>query len=546
MKTLKKICSVILVLSMLLTLAACGKGPDDKETTLGAQDKTTQAEADTNGGTEGDATTEAPEREHVELNLYSYGLISSGNAETFEAVNKILKEKLNTTVNFHLYSNKEYDSTVGTMISSGADDMDIVFTMSSRINFDKYYAMNAFLPIEDYREQYLSGTETVVPEAAWDAVTRNGHLYAVPVPRDAAVSYNIQVNDTMMQDLGLTFPKEYHTYWDLIDFFYEAKAARDKKYPEKASQPIIKAILKNLPGYYNVDPLINNLVFTNIPGLEGFDGMGEGETAFCPYLTEDYKELCKMWAKLVKDGIVAYDASSYDPDKVMAKAGEFLAEFSLGTIFLNEEANMPYYRTKLYKAEDTVLVNAGLTSGFAISNKCENVERALEVIDLLNTDEYLATVIRFGPEGVGWTDKDNDGMVELTDINSDAKNRYNYQWYAWQLGGLTVTKVSPVATVEFAELLDEMNNNAVASSNMGFVLDVAPIENEITACNNVVKEYHTGILTLGQNENVDQLCDAFAQKLKDNGIEKIIKEVQAQLDAWRKANVKLFAIKCHD
>ena len=537
MNILKRLCSFVLILSMLLTLVACGDNPDDKKTTSGSEEKTTQS-GETDASTQEPASTDVAQREHVELDLYSFGSVTAGNAETFEAVNKILKEKLNTTVNFHLYKSSEYDSSVGTMISSGADDMDIIFTSMPRINFDKYVDMNAFLPLEDYREQYLSGTEALVLEKSWDAVTRDGHLYAVPLPHDAAVSYNVQWNTTMLEDLGLTMPEDYHTYWDLVDFFYEAKAARDKKYPEKVNQPMFKAISKRLPGYYNIDPIITDLIYTNIPGVKGFDGKGEGETAYCPFMTEDYRDLCKMWVQLQKDGIVAYDSSSFDPDKALSKAGEFLVEFSIGTIFLNEESRLPYYKVKLHKAQDTVLTNEGLTNGFAISNKCQNVERALEVIELLNTDEYLATVIRFGPEGVGWTDKDNDGMVELTDLNSDSKNRYHYQWYAWQLGGLSVSKVPPVATLGFAELLDEFNGSAVASSNLGFILDTEPIINEITACNNVVKEYHTGILALGQMENVDELCDAFEQKLKDNGIEKILKEVQTQLDAWRKANVK--------
>lgn len=538
MKTLKRICSVILVLSMLLTLAACGDGSKDKETTSGAQDKTTQAAATTEGGSQGDATTEAAEREHVELNLYSYAGIYPGLEETWEAVNKILKEKLNTTVNFHIYTQKEYDSAVGTMISSGADDMDIIFTAQSRVNFDKYTEMNAFLPLEDYREQYLSGSEAITLAPAWDAVTRDGHLYAVPLPRDTAVSYNFQYNATMVEDLGLTVPDDYNTYLDLVDFYYEAKAARDKKYPEKASQPIIKKVNTALAGWYSIDPIINNLIYANIDGVTGFEGMGKGETAYCPFLEEDYRELCKIWAKLVKDGIVAYDSKSYDQDGVLTKTGEYLGTFSLGTIFINEEANMPYYRSKLYRAKESVLTNSALTSGFAVSSKCKYPERALEVIEMLNTDEYLATVVRFGPEGVGWTDKDNDGMIEFTEANSDSKNRYNHQWYAWQLGGLTVSKVPPSSVVGFGKVLEEFNNAGTPSSNLGFVLDTEPITNEITACNNVVKEFHDGILVLGQNENVDKLCDDFAQKLKDNGIEKILKEVQAQLDAWRKANVK--------
>ena len=173
--------------------------------------------------------------------------------------------------------------------------------------------------------------------------------------------------------------------------------------------------------------------------------------------------------------------------------------------------------------------------GYAVAAQSKHIERSLEVIDLLNSDPYLATLIRFGPEGVGWTDENNDNVIELTAINSDPTNRYWYYWYQWNMGGLTVSKLPPSYTPEFSSLLSELNNTAVPSANMGFVMDRTPVENEIAACVNVIDEYNKA-LVYGQYEDPDATIDEFIQKLKDNGIEKIIAEGQAQLDAWRAAN----------
>ena len=535
---LKKFCSIMLILIMVFSLTACGG--DNKET-QGQTDAGTKA-PQTQGGEESTSgETQAPEREHVVLSLYTFSSAAGqiGEKETFEALNKYLKEKLNTTVEFHIYKTADYKSTMPTKVSSGAEDMDIIFTRRNNLDFLTFANMNAFAPIEDYKDEYLTGTKEIAAEAAWDALTVNGHLYAVPTPRDSATRYNIMLNTTMMEDLGLTFDeKGYHTYWDVLDFAYEGKTARDKKYPDKANQPILRGLPKDLSGWYNVEALGGNYVYANVPGLSGFEGMGDGEKAFCPYLTDDYREWAKMLVKSVKDGITPFDAKSYDSDKTLYSAGEFLFDSSVGTVFINEDANMPYFKTKLVVAQDSVHATSGLTCGYAVSAKSKNVERALEVIDLLNSDEYLATVLHFGPEGIGWTDEDNDGMIELTTLNSDSSNRYWYQWYQWQLGGLTATKVPPASTLNFTDLLTAMNTNATPAANLEFVFNTEPVQNEIAACNNVISEYHTGILVLGQQENVDQLCDEFAKKLKDNGIEKIVAECQKQLDEWRAANKK--------
>ncbi|HBC32270.1 MAG TPA: hypothetical protein DC024_13640 [Clostridiales bacterium] len=77
---------------------------------------------------------------------------------------------------------------------------------------------------------------------------------------------------------------------------------------------------------------------------------------------------------------------------------------------------------------------------------------------------------------------------------------------------------------------------AVIPTHMGFVLDVNPIANEIAATTNVVMEYRDTIRS-GQLESqaeVDAAVDEFVQKLKDNNVDKIVQEVQRQVDEWKK------------
>ena len=81
--------------------------------------------------------------------------------------------------------------------------------------------------------------------------------------------------------------------------------------------------------------------------------------------------------------------------------------------------------------------------------------------------------------------------------------------------------------------MNEYNNDAILASHMGFVLDTTNITNEISACSNVVSEYQ--YLMNGQVESQDAVnatVDEFVAKLKANGSEKIVAEIQAQVDAW--------------
>lgn len=72
---------------------------------------------------------------------------------------------------------------------------------------------------------------------------------------------------------------------------------------------------------------------------------------------------------------------------------------------------------------------------------------------------------------------------------------------------------------------------------MGFVLDQDKIVNEVAACTNVVSEYQNE-LVYGQGasqEETEALVDEFIAKLKANGVDTIVSEAQAQLDAWNAA-----------
>jgi len=523
----KNVIALLLVIVMVLGLVACDSNPAE---TTKATEQTTKA-TETNA-TETKDTTPA-EREPVVLKLYNYyNKEYVGWEETAEAINKYLEEKLNTTIEWHMCLVADYNSNVSTLINAGGD-FDIVFTRPGIVDFASFAKAGAFLPIEDYVDEYLPGSQALLQENAFNAMKIDGHQYGIPLARDSARNFNIQVNMTMLKDLGLTVP-EYKNFLELTDWIYEAKAVRDKKYPEKADQTFLRHFSDDISSYYTADYLLGQTVALNIDGVNGFKD--QGDDAFCVYMTDEYRELAKLRYQMVKDNIIPFDEDSFDTEGVLFKAGEFLFDWSQGTVFVDEEANMPHFMTGLYRAKDGVIATNGYQMGYAVSAKCEYPERALEVIEMLNTDPYVATMLHFGPENIGWTDKDNDGVIEAGPANDVASgDKYYWYWYGWNLGGLTTSKLPTGYPDNFTELLNEMNNSAYMSPVMGFTFNAEPVENEIAACNNVIAEYNSTILS-GQNDDVDKLVDEFVQKLKDNGIEKIVDEMNSQIDAWRATN----------
>ena len=475
-------------------------------------------------------------REEVELVWYvPVTTVGTGQEDMIEAANAYTKEKLNTTVDFHIYPQADYNSAVSTIVSSGTY-MDMVFTGAALVNFNDFVARNAFAPITDYIDQYLPQTKAQLTQEAWEAFTYQGEIYAIPPMKDMADNMCFLLNQDMMDDLDLTFPETYNTYHDVYPFIYEAQEKRDAKYPEKAGNPIMGGLTTRFINWYNIESLLGGdtaIVTANIPGLTGVEGMGDGETAYCPFYTDEYREIMKIKRQMVVDGVAPFDSENFDPDKVLWQNGDLLGTTSRGYLFVEPDMYAPYFTTTLERSDVSIMYTSYIQSGGqAISASSENIERALEYLELVNNDTYLATILRFGAEGDYWTDEDNDGILEWGPLNEDSGSRGWYNWYGWQYGSIITSKYPEGYPADFGQMVKDLNSNANRESNIGFTVNTENIVNEIAACNNVVAEYNS-TLDKGQSDDVDGIVDDFVAKLKDNGCDKIIEEVQKQLTEWR-------------
>ncbi|MGN0779263.1 MAG: DUF3502 domain-containing protein, partial [Aristaeellaceae bacterium] len=112
--------------------------------------------------------------------------------------------------------------------------------------------------------------------------------------------------------------------------------------------------------------------------------------------------------------------------------------------------------------------------------------------------------------------------------------RGHYYWYGAQFGSFVKGAIPAGYPANFFELIEAANNAAVTDTNMGFIFDATAVQNEVAACSAVVNEFivdlQFGYIEL---EDVDARIDEFVAKLQANGIDKVVAEAQAQLDAFR-------------
>ncbi|MEG0852247.1 MAG: ABC transporter substrate-binding protein [Angelakisella sp.] len=471
--------------------------------------------------------------EPVTLEWYSFlNPIRPDTDMVWTELNKYFKEKLNVTVNYHFFTEADYKAKMATMVSSG-QDMDIMFS-GIALPFAENAQKGVFYPLEDILDSCAPETKELLPQGLWDAATVNGHIYAVPTYKDNATIYSFIYNKTMADDLGIDATKPWKSYQDQIPLLYEVKQKRDAKYPEDAKYPI----LNRTPQFSDLYPFeeLSGLVTANIPGLNYFKDQGSGEKAFNRFETQEYRDFCHQVKKLVDDGISPYDWENYDKDQVILNSGKLFGVLRLGFVNVNEHMYSDSFSVALNNSDVKLMNTSGIRGALqCVSANSKNPERALMLLNLVNTDPYVATTLRFGLEGQHYL-RNTEGRItfEGSPRNADMQNPGYYYWYGWQFGSLFNMELPTTQPANLWDLIKEANETSIQDTNLGFTFDSTAVTNEIAACSSVIAEYEKN-LAYGLLENVDAAIDEFTAKLKASGSEKVVNELQSQLTAWRKS-----------
>ena len=155
-----------------------------------------------------------------------------------------------------------------------------------------------------------------------------------------------------------------------------------------------------------------------------------------------------------------------------------------------------------------------------ISANCKHPEKALQLLQLVNTDTYVRDAFFYGLEGDNF------------DYTADKKvHKNNTDWSMAGYAQGTFFNVSMLDDVDFNQW-DEvraLNEKATASVLLGFNINTEEFEDELANCAEIFNKYRDQIVTgVGEPSEVFAKLD---EELEKAGIQTIIEKVQAQIDA---------------
>jgi putative aldouronate transport system substrate-binding protein len=131
----------------------------------------------------------------------------------------------------------------------------------------------------------------------------------------------------------------------------------------------------------------------------------------------------------------------------------------------------------------------------------------------------------YGAEGIHWT-RNGDGTISRTDLGFE-------EYMPWDRGMSSnymdlVPALDTLGVTYKADFLKEQSQ-AVPTAIIGFVFDQGPVVSEIAALATVYAEYNFRVST---GAGSPEIMEQYRQKLFDNGMQKLIDEVNRQLKEY--------------
>ena len=501
---MKKLLCSILAAVMLLTCVGCGGG-------------------DTASGSGANVDGEA---DYPVLRFHMISLTGEARPkqeEVIEALNEVLREKAQAEVEPVWVSFSEMSQQLNLMLTGGDDSLDF-FCSFWYEPVSNLVSSGQVIALDDLAAEY--GQETLDLFEGYEDVLNcgrvDGKLYGIPSVTAWTNQnfYFAMKEDVEKANVDLSHVTDIDSLTDALLTLKEANP--DHYYIPGATEPyLIPQAIDNMGDQNNLGVLTDPANSTTVENYY--------ESDFFLNLLENVK----IWQE--NDIISPDPMSNTNPTLGSIRAG--IASGTTGYSWSPEEFVYEGNLSMDYGGEiaGTAISPKYITTGSAttymwhITPFCDDPAAAMRVLNVLFTDPEAATLFAYGIEGVTYQ-MDENGMATFMDGEDNNNSGWNNGVGSNIVCNFTLAPVWDTQAPDKNEQMIQCNEEAVKSQALGFSFNSEPVSGQVAACANVVAQYYLPLMN--GVVDIDEVLPVFQQALHDAGIDDIIAEKQAQLDAW--------------
>ncbi len=511
-----------LILAFGAILAACSK--DDKASSGTSASPSASASAT--------AVSATPKETPKPVTL-KWIMLGPGKQKDSDKVWKEFNTRLqqflpNTTVDFEVLTRTEYVEKFK-LIMASAEPVDLIWS-GYLINLAEEVNKGGLLPLDELLDKYGQELRKVIPERLFTGDANvNGKVYMVP-------SYQM----TSGNRWGLRTPKE------LADQYWNAAEAQKVFYANKTNTKetfaVIEQYLAKLKEAGKIQKGVStdtfNFVFKN-----GYVAIGDplmykiGEykilNAFAAPESKLYYDTMADWFKkgYIRQDILSLQNPRADEGK---KDGYVLWAHNYYDFTEKTESAQYGFPLTVIPFSEKYIAGYGTGTGTSIPRTSKNPERAMQLLDLLNSQKGkdLYNLLVYGLENEHYK-KVKDNRIETIGYTGQAQdNTVPYGLWKWVPGNAFNAYETQADMEGYNDfIVKNVENVAINNPAGGLKIDPTPVKTENAQVAAVVKEFNLG-LQRGALPNHDKVYAEFLDKLQKAGIDKIIAEYQKQMDAY--------------
>lgn len=482
------------------------------------------------------STTASAEPTKVVFAMKSFNVIPESTKAVTDEFNRYIKEKypnVNINLEYKLYGPADYDQKINMMMQSG-EQLDLFIPTNIATSLATEQLAPVTNALKTSGQDLVKITKEYCGENIFNTVMQNGEIMAVPANKNMTLTPLLQYDTEMLAATGYT-ENDITNLESLTQIFAKLK----KLYPDVYPYVPTDVGNKNLPYYFyseeNIDSLGND--FGVVIGKTG-----KVENVF---ETKQYRDLCETMKNWYDNGFMPQDmATSTMTGTEYLKAGRAFCTFaSYGS--RNDYSEFATMLTNRFGRKMSVkaISKSYLTTDFAsavvaIPSTSKNVDAAIQLLNIVYTDEYAYNTLLWGLEGEDYVKTTKDTVKYPEGLTADTvpycaymcMGEFGTESMFWGLeNGLTDDQKK--AKVDFAKTV---NKNANTSPYYGFRFDASKVKNEITTLTNVYEQYAYALMC--GSVDIDSTLKSFNSALKAAGLDTVMAEKQTQLDAWLAAH----------
>ena len=471
----------------------------------------------------GAALKDIDRSKEVEVIMYYTGDKKPRADELFTNVSNLIKSKINTTLKINMLPTASYRQTYPLLFASG-EAFDLAYA-ATWLNFADLAKRGSFMAIEQLAPKYAPKLYARESESAKKQATLDGHLYGLPSLWATYSAYGPVYRTDLVKNSG----------WNgKMDNFADLEVYLD-------------LVKKNAP---NVEPYMvysgtgsegdDVFLYTNgiypIKGSTGdflfMDPKDPNPKLFTFYeypKTMEYLTMMKRW----NDNGYFPKSALADPD------GDKVRNGKAATRFHNIDTYEGYYREKPdweFKWSNFVSDVSNLSwtqDTCVVASSSKNPDRALDLYDLIMSDEQVFRAFVYGIEGVTYRIQNVNGQNYVQSIQPAVPELYDFtrMWCARTPEFYLPTYGAPAdLNVWKGKFNAYIKEGVMSQKYRSFVPDFTSVEAENAACLNAHMQYWWPLELAYVDINTG--LKEYEAAMKAAGIDKVRAALQTQLDAY--------------